>query len=68
MKLVPDWRKAWKWFSVQLALVGAALQAAILAFPSIKEWLGDAVSHCVGLLILAGIVMGRLVDQGRPNA
>lgn len=63
MRLVENWRTAWKWLSIQIAVLGAALQAAILAFPSIKEWLGDSAAHAVGLLILAGIVGGRLVQQ-----
>lgn len=68
MKLVENWRSAWKWFSIQLAVVGAAMQAAILAFPSLKDWVGDTVAHGVGILILLGIVMGRVVDQGKKNA
>jgi hypothetical protein len=66
MKLVPNWKDAWKWFSVQLALVGAALQGAILAFPSLKDWLGDTVSHVAGVVMLLGLVAARLVDQSKP--
>lgn len=68
MKLVPDWRAAWRWISIQLAVVGAALQAAILAFPSLKDWLGDTAAHGVGLLILGGIIGGRLVQQKPKGA
>lgn len=63
MKLVPNWREAWKWLSMQITALGIALQAAILAFPDLKNWVGDMVSHCVGLLILVGIAMGRLKAQ-----
>lgn len=63
MKVVENWRTAWKWFSIQLAVMGAAVQAAILAFPDLKDWLGDTLSHFVGLLILAGIIGGRMVKQ-----
>lgn len=68
MKLVENWRQAWKWLSIQITAVGIALQAAVLAFPDIKNWLGDGVSHCVGLLILVGIGLGRLKDQSKPVA
>jgi hypothetical protein len=68
MKLVENWRKAWKWFSVQIALVGLAVQGAVLAFPDLKSWLGDTATHCVGLLILVGLIGGRLVDQKKPEA
>ncbi len=68
MKLVENWKSAWKWFSIQIAVVGAAVQGAVLAFPNLKDWLGDGVTHLVGLAILVGLVGGRLVDQTKPNA
>ena len=66
MKLVINWQSAWKWASMRVAAVGIALQAAILAFPGVKDWLGDTVTHLVGLALLVGIVASRLVAQ--PNA
>lgn len=60
MILVPDWRSAWRWLSIQITAVGIALQAAIIAFPDVKNWVGDTVAHWVGLLILVGIAVGRL--------
>lgn len=68
MKLVDNWRHAWKWVSIQIAIVAAALQAAILAIPDLDKWLGDAVTHWVGLVMLVSIVLGRLVDQSKPAA
>jgi hypothetical protein len=66
MKIVPDWREAWKWLSIQLVALGIALQGAVLAFPDLKDWLGDTATHLVGILILAGVAMGRLKDQSKP--
>lgn len=63
MNLVPNWKCAWRWLSIQITAVGIALQAAVLAFPGIRDWLGDTATHAVGLLILAGIAVGRLKDQ-----
>lgn len=68
MKLVDNVRTAWKWFSIQLAVFGAAIQGAVLAFPSVKDWLGDTITHMAGLAILVGIVAGRLIDQRKPDA
>lgn len=65
MRLVPNWRSCWKWLSIQLVLVGGALQGAILAWPEAKDWIGDKASHYVGLLILAGVGLGRLKDQSK---
>jgi hypothetical protein len=67
MKLVDNWKSAWKWFSIQIAVAGAAAQGCIMTFPDIKNWVGDEVSHCVGLLVLAGVVGARLVDQKKPD-
>lgn len=67
MKLIPDWKSAWKWLSVQIALAAAALQGVILAFPSVHDWLGDFTSHAVGLVMIVGLVMGRLIDQGKST-
>ena len=68
MKLVDNWKSAWKWVSVQIAIVAAALQAAILTMPDLDKWLGDTVTHLVGLVLLLSIVLGRLVDQSKPAA
>jgi len=64
---VSNWRQAWKWLSIQLAALGIALQASVLAFPDIKNWLGDKITHYVGLLILSGIAIGRLKNQAPKN-
>lgn len=68
MKLVDNARTAWKWLSIQLAVIGGAMQAAIMAFPTFKEWLGDELSHAAGVVMFAGIILGRLVDQKKPDA
>ncbi len=68
MKLVENARQAWKWFSIQLAVVGGAIQGAILAFPGFRDWLGDELSHLAGIVMFAGIVLGRLVKQEKPDA
>lgn len=66
MTIVPNWRDAWKWLSIQLAVVGGAMQTAVLTFPDLKNWLGDTVTHLAGLLMLCGIVAARLVNQPSP--
>lgn len=63
MTLVPNWKDGWKWLSIQITALGIALQAAVLAFPDIKDWLGEKVSQCVGLLILIGVAIGRMKNQ-----
>jgi len=64
MRLIPNARRAWRWFSVQadaLAIAGAGAWLAVpndmrAAVPS--EWLA------VGALVLAALgIVGRLIKQ-----
>jgi hypothetical protein len=63
IKAIPEWRRAWKMLSVQMAsliLVWAGLpethQAAILALLGIPP---GAVTAALGV----GVILGRLIDQ-----
>ena len=68
MKLVPDWRRAWRWFSMQAMAVSAALQAAWLGLPpDLKsrlpvEWLP---ALAIAVLVLGAV--GRVIDQGQQK-
>ena len=65
MKLVPNARRAWKWFSVQAMVASAAIQGSWLALPADLKAVvpeGGVMAAAVGVLILG--VIGRLVDQG----
>jgi hypothetical protein len=62
--LVEDWKRAWRWFSVQAMAAAAVVQAAWAALPDdlkvhLPEWLAVALSLA---LLLAGIA-GRLLRQ-----
>jgi hypothetical protein len=63
--MVPDAKRAWRWFSVQAMALQGAAAAAWLAVPDDmraavpSEWLA------IGALVLTGLgIAGRLVDQG----
>ncbi len=65
MKLVPNWQRAWKWFSVQA--IGVAL-----IWESIPDDVKDTVLTddnqgrvTFGLLIAAGL--GRMIRQPKAN-
>ena len=67
MKLIPEWRRAWRMLSVQvagLAVVWGALpadqQAAILAL------VGVGPERIPALLGLA-VIVGRLIDQPKAR-
>lgn len=69
MKLLPNWKDAWKWFSVQIIALAGAVQLSVLAFPqAIQGWLPDSVTHWVAAGLLATAVLARLVDQNKPAA
>lgn len=64
MKLVDDWRQAWKWASMHAMTAALAIQGAWVAIPAeMQAYVHPIVAHAItGVLLVAGIV-GRLVDQ-----
>lgn len=65
MRLVKDAGKATRWFSIQFAALGVAVEVAWRAMPpdltgNIPGWAQSAIT----VLIFTGVVLGRLVDQG----
>lgn len=64
LRLIPDWKQAWKWSSVRFAAAGAAVQGALLAFPMqlqqyLPAWVLSTLSvFALGCLILA--IGGRI--------
>jgi alkylhydroperoxidase/carboxymuconolactone decarboxylase family protein YurZ len=61
MKLVSNWKQAWKWLSLQMIAFAALwetipLEAKAVLDPSTQSWI------TLGLLVAAGV--GRMIDQG----
>jgi len=69
MKLIPDWKKAWRWFSVQALIAIAALPVVWSMLPSdVKTFLPDGWEPWILVgLALAGLI-GRVIDQNRTPA
>ena len=66
MKLVSDWRKAWKWHSTQLLAVIAALPIVWMQLPpDVKDMVPESWMPYVVTVIAAGAIVGRLRDQGQ---
>lgn len=61
MRLVSDWKSAWKWISLQMIALATLWESlppdAIAAIPD--PWAGR-----VTLALLIGAGIGRMVDQG----
>ena len=68
MKLVPDWKESWRWFSVQVLAVLAALPLVWVALPAdVKGYLPDSLEPWVLFVLAAGGIVGRLVDQPKAS-
>jgi cytochrome b561 len=64
VKLVEDWRAAWKWFSVQGLALLAAAPVLYENFPTLQGYLPANWFHA-GMGILAVLaILGRVVKQG----
>lgn len=64
MKLVSDWKKAWKWFSVRFIALAAAVQVGLLGLPDAwRIYIPTNVMQVIVLVLLAAAILGRLVDQ-----
>lgn len=68
MRLVEGARSAWRWFSIQFAALGVALEAAWRFLPpdltsNVPEW----VQSTITLLVFSGVLVGRLIDQGSKD-
>lgn len=64
MKLIDEWRRSWRWFSMQSMGFATVLLGTWAALPddlraALPDWLVPAIAVCV---LMLGIV-GRLVAQ-----
>ena len=66
--LVPNWKRAWRWFSVQAMVLSTALLSTWALLPAdLKAKLPEDVGLYAAIATLVLGVAGRLVDQG-PKA
>lgn len=69
MKFVPDWRSAWRWFSVQALAIVAILPLVWAGIPSdAKSWVPESWHIWIFVIIGAGGIIGRLIDQNKTAA
>lgn len=68
LRLVADWRRAWRWYSVNMPALAAALLATWATLP---EKLQDSFSplelKIAALVLISAGLLGRLVDQTPPE-
>lgn len=66
LRLVDDWRDAWRWYSTHCALIAFALQATWMELPpefkaSTPAW----AIHAMTMVALMLGFIGRLIEQPR---
>lgn len=66
MRLVEEWKGAWRWFSVQAMAASVAVQAAWVALPDdLKQHLPQKLVAALSLGFLLVGIAGRLIRQER---
>lgn len=69
IRLVADWRRAWRWYSVNCPMLAAALLGAWATLPEkMQDSFTPLQLQCmaIGLIVLG--VGGRLIDQTPKGA
>lgn len=66
MNLIPDWRQAWRFLSVQLAAVIALLATAYDYLPAIRDYVPEGWVKWAALLIIAARVMNQRLPGDTP--
>lgn len=57
--LVPDWRQAWRFLSVQAAAALALVAAAYDYLPAVREYLPDGWVKWAALLVIAARILNQ---------
>ena len=80
MTLLPDWRQAWRWWSVRLSALGTILYAAALAFPQwplelwnmmpgeVRGFMPQNFATWISFALFLGVVFARLMPQPKAEA
>jgi hypothetical protein len=66
LRLVPDWRHAWRFLSVQLAAVIALLATAYDYLPAIRDYVPEGWVKWAAILIIAARVMNQRLPGDTP--
>jgi hypothetical protein len=69
LKLIPNWRRMHRTFSVQAMALAAAIQGAWTTVPDeLKAALPHNVVHWVSITLLVAGIAARFIDQGAITA
>lgn len=63
-KLIPDWKRAWRFFSMQAMAIATALQGAWVFLPDdLRTNIPTLWVASISIAILLLGILGRLLDQ-----
>ena len=69
MKLIDEWRKCYKFVSVQAMVLAGAIQGAWVYIPdSLRASVPQNIVTGVTVALLVLGVVGRVIDQGKKDA
>jgi hypothetical protein len=63
MNLIPQWTQLWKMYSVQIAAILVALNAAATYWPSLQGVVSPGVFATVNSLLGMAVILGRIIKQ-----
>lgn len=63
LNLVPDWKSAWRWFSVQAAAALAVVAAAYDYLPALREYLPEGAVKWVAIAIIVARILNQDEDK-----
>ena len=65
IKLVQDWKYAWKWFSTNMMVIATAIQGAWMYIPEdMKTNIPHNIVNILTMVLLGLGLVGRIVQQG----
>jgi type IV secretory pathway TrbF-like protein len=65
MALIPEWRKAWRMTSVQLAALIAAVNAAAVAWSVFQGAVNPLVFATVNMMLSVAVAVARVIQQSK---
>lgn len=65
--LVPEWRKAWRWASVQIGGIVVLLAGLYDYVPALQKWLPDGKFHTAIVALAVFGILARLYQQKRKE-
>jgi hypothetical protein len=63
MNLIPQWQQLWKMYSVQIAAILVALNAAATYWPALQGVVSPGVFATVNAFLGAAVIIGRVIKQ-----